>query len=121
MPHPRKPEPVKPCAHCGKLLERKRMNGRLEDLGVFQRRKYCDQACMTQGLHKPVVSLAGLRKRAVKYRGSACEHCGASQNVQVHHLDSNPANNTQENLMTLCGPCHTSWHWEHGKTIPRRT
>lgn len=121
MPHPRKQEPLKVCAHCGKPLERKRYGGRLEDLGVFQRRKYCDPVCMGRARLQDNVSLAALRKRAVKFRKGQCEQCGVIENVQVHHLDSNPANNEPSNLMTLCGPCHTKWHWEHGKTIPKQS
>ena len=34
------------CEYCGKKLERKRYNGRLEDFGVFNRRKYCNKDCM---------------------------------------------------------------------------
>lgn len=51
-------------------------------------------------------------------RKPACERCGGSQRLGTHHLDGNPANNEAANLMTLCPPCHTTWHWQHGK--PRR-
>jgi hypothetical protein len=35
--------------------------------------------------------------------------------VSIHHVDGNPANNEPPNLMTLCGSCHTRWHWQHGR------
>lgn len=31
------------CGHCHAKLERKRINDRLEDFGVFCRRRYCDR------------------------------------------------------------------------------
>ncbi len=120
MPRLRKPEAPKACKQCGKPLERKRYNGRLEDLGVYLRRLYCDQACMGASKVKVDVSLAGLRKRAVKYRGTVCQQCGATDGLHVHHLDSDPANNTTSNLMTLCSSCHATWHWQHGKTLSKR-
>ncbi|MBA3824522.1 MAG: HNH endonuclease [Ktedonobacterales bacterium] len=40
----------------------------------------------------------------------ACQMCGATELLQVHHLDSKPTNNDPSNLMTLCGTCHTKWH-----------
>lgn len=38
---------IKHCAYCGKTLERKRFNGRIEDFKVFAKRKYCNRECMT--------------------------------------------------------------------------
>lgn len=37
---------IKYCAYCGRKLERKRFNGRIEDYQVFAKRKYCNQLCM---------------------------------------------------------------------------
>lgn len=39
----------------------------------------------------------------------------AGETLQIHHMDKNRKNNTPENLVTACTPCHTYWHWEHGK------
>jgi hypothetical protein len=118
MAHPRGQEPIKHCANCGKLLRRKRINGRLEDLAVFKRRKYCDLTCSGQGRRKEHPGKSALLKRATVYRKSECEACGTTQNLGTHHIDGNQANNAPSNLMTLCGSCHTKWHWEHGKTMP---
>lgn len=116
MPMPRKNDPEKKCAFCGKQLERKRINGRLEDRAVFLKRKYCNRTCMAQAMIQEEATLAALRKRAEQFRGDQCEMCGARESLAVHHLDQNPANNEPKNLMTLCGSCHTKWHWQHGKT-----
>ena len=121
MPHPRAAEPVKQCLHCGKPMERKNYNGRLEDLGVFKRRQYCDMECMGKAHRLPDVTLDALHKRAQRFRKAECERCGTNANIQVHHINHNPSDNSPSNLMTLCGSCHTKWHWEHGKTIPKRS
>lgn len=41
----RKPDPEKYCETCNARLERKRYNGRLEDLARFRDRSFCDQEC----------------------------------------------------------------------------
>lgn len=117
----RKPEPEKYCLRCGERLHRKTFHGRLEDYGVFLRRKYCGLDCAIRTCRKESVTLAGLRSRAQKYRGQQCDSCGTTEKLNVHHRDLNPANNSAENLLTLCSSCHTRWHWEHGKTMPRAT
>lgn len=115
MPMPKKDDPTKNCAFCGKELERKRIGGRLEDRTVFLKRKYCDRTCMAQGFLQQDVTLGALRKRAEEFRADRCEMCGSQESLSVHHKDGNPANNQSENLMTLCGSCHMKWHWTHGK------
>jgi len=112
--------PVKYCAQCGNLLERKRFNGRLEDRSVFLRRKYCGLECAWIGSRSESVSLPGLRKRAIPYRGSVCAECGTTANIGIHHINGNPADNSKLNVLTLCGSCHTKWHWRHGKVMPKR-
>lgn len=120
MPRSASPDPIKYCEQCGDLLTRKRYNGRMEDMSVFLRRRYCDQKCFALGQTKDEPTLAALRKRSVKFRGDVCEQCGAADSLDVHHLDLNPSNNELSNLMTLCGSCHTKWHWEHGKQQPKQ-
>lgn len=33
--------------------------------------------------------------------------------VQVHHIDKQPSNNVETNLVALCGPCHDEAHTKH--------
>ena len=113
MPMPRKQEPEKYCKNCGKRLTRKRYNGTLESNHAFNRRKYCNLQCA--GMANQKETIAGIRKRYASFRKDMCERCGATENLDLHHKDSNPANNKPSNLMTLCDSCHTKWHWEHGK------
>lgn len=115
MAMPKKVDPQKTCAYCGKALERKRINGRLEDRVIFLRRKYCNRLCMAQAFVKQEVTLAALHWRANKLKRSSCEMCPATENLDVHHKDGNPENNELENVMTLCDSCHAKWHWTHGK------
>ena len=120
MGRPQVPCPKKSCAFCGEQLTRKNYNGTLEDRAVFMRRKYCNQVCMAKSMIQQDANLVTLRKRAVKFRGKTCEGCGTKTNLDIHHLDSNPANNSLDNLMTLCSSCHAKWHWAHGKKKSKR-
>jgi 5-methylcytosine-specific restriction endonuclease McrA len=38
--------------------------------------------------------------------------------AQVHHIDSNPANNDLSNLICLCAGCHLRMHRHRPKQIP---
>jgi len=120
MPMPRKPVPQRHCQYCAAPLERKNYNGRLEERANYMRRKYCDQRCFGNSLRKEHPTLAALQKRASRLRGAECQACGATTNLAAHHVDGNPANNALPNLMTLCGSCHTRWHWGHGKKSLKR-
>ena len=120
MPHPRKQEPEKYCQLCGKRLERKIINGRLEDLAQFIRRKNCDVLCMAQGMKKEKVDRTMYHKRARKFIKSKCEICQTANDLQVHHKDEDITNNVPVNLMTLCSSCHLKLHWENGKTMPKK-
>lgn len=123
MPQPRLPVPPKNCLYCGKPLERKVYNGRLEDRSVFMKRQFCDLRCWADAkIAQGTVTVERSRRRARTFRGDACAQCGATENLDTHHLDLNPYNNAPENLMTLCDVCHAKWHWAHGKrTQWRRT
>lgn len=114
-----KPSPLKNCEQCGKRLERKRYRETLESMHAFLRRKFCDQLCMARHMVKGRVTLAGLRARARKFLGAECQACQTTKRLEVHHIDGNPANNAPTNRITLCGACHTKWHWQHGKRAKR--
>lgn len=111
---------AKPCEWCGERMERKRMNGRLEDRRVFARRRFCSRAC---GNSRFNVTRSGLQQRARRMRGGCCESCGATTRLHVHHADSNPSNNSPDNLQTVCVTCHMKWHhlqWRRGVGIAGR-
>jgi hypothetical protein len=35
--------------------------------------------------------------------------------LAVHHKDRNRDNNSENNIITLCGICHAKLHWKEGK------
>ena len=112
-----KPAPMKTCESCGMVMERKRYgDDRLEDLGAFNRRKYCSIACLAIGKTKENPTISALRHRARRFREDRCEQCGATEKLHLHHRDGNPANNEPENRQTLCGSCHLTMHWEQWRT-----
>ena len=111
----KKPDEVKFCLQCQKQMTRKRFSGVLEDGGVFHRRKFCDRICMAKHQEKEIKTKHTLLKKALKFRGRVCEKCGTTQQLNIHHINLDESDNSPENLMTLCAPCHTTWHWEHGK------
>src|SRR3990172_10467882 len=111
MSMPPKPEPILACSGCGELLHRKRINGRLEDLGIFTKRKYCNRMCMAKGQTRETVRrLSNSRIKAHRKIKSECETCGAAGRLHVHHRDENPFNNSIANLQTLCPSCHLRMH-----------
>lgn len=86
---------------------------------ISNQRTYCD-GCIDKGLHtRAVKSIAeaktpqSRRRYLVKKRGSQCEECGLSEwrgvklSVQMHHIDGNPDNNLETNLILLCPNCHS--------------
>ena len=120
MPRTMKAGPRRYCQFCKKSLTRKRFANSLEDYGRFMNRKYCDVLCMAQAMTKEMAGLSALHKRAEKFKKKNCEKCGTILDLGVHHEDGNPANNAPANLTTLCGSCHQTWHWSHGRVMPKR-
>ncbi len=52
----------------------------------------------------------GYRHKALREKGRSCDVCGASENIEVHHIDGNNANNDLENLVPLCRSHHNQVH-----------
>ena len=119
MPMPRKPDPERKCQHCGKSMARKHINGRLEDLGAFNRRHYCTRKCMGRSFVKDVPSKSALLKRISKYRGDYCEVCGATEKIHAHHIDGSLLNDSPENIQTLCASCHITHH-HHARRVGQK-
>ena len=109
-------EEPKYCCTCGTKIFRKRFNGRLEDLGAWNRRKFCSLSCANT---KEKVGYDGNSWRARKHLKAICEHCGihnhnlpSGQGLHAHHINLNRDDNRRENIRTLCGRCHALLH--HG-------
>ena len=100
-------EQSKPCANCGTSMFRKRFAGRLEDLTVFNKRRFCSLSCANT---RQELTKHGYSWRARKHLKACCEACGSSSKLEAHHIDQVKANNAAENIQTLCGYCHDFWH-----------
>ncbi len=50
--------------------------------------------------------------RDIKLRANPMCECRGCKDVAtlVHHMDKNPHNNSQDNLMSVCNPCHERIH-----------
>lgn len=107
-------DPPRNCETCGVPLARKRFkSGRLEDRGAFLKRRHCSLRCANT---RRVVQEDSHRWRARQiHRKVACEQCGATERLHVHHKDRRPANNDPSNLMTLCASCHLKLHWREDR------
>src|SRR5699024_6084080 len=120
MTRVKKETPLKYCQYCKKKLERKRLpNGDLEYLIHFKKRKFCDKMCMRKywvlnktqknSNERNSRSNAKLRVELLTNKKS-CEVCQSIKNLDVHHKDENPYNNSLENLQLLCRGCHIRTH-----------
>jgi Zn finger protein HypA/HybF involved in hydrogenase expression len=64
-----------------------------------------------------------VRKILLEKRGATCERChldlwmGIPISLQVHHIDGNADNNTENNLQLLCPNCHSQTPNFMGKNI----
>ena len=51
-----------------------------------------------------------ISRELIRIRGGKCEECfrlSEKRNpLTVHHIDGQPENNTNENLIVLCAKCH---------------
>ena len=54
----------------------------------------------------------GLCKEVLNRDAWRCQICGASENLQVHHIQSRSklGHDSPENLITLCASCHAALH-----------
>jgi 5-methylcytosine-specific restriction endonuclease McrA len=53
-----------------------------------------------------------LRQQILRRDGWRCQSCGAMSNLEVHHIEfrSHSGNDSELNLITLCGACHIRVH-----------
>lgn len=68
---------------------------------------------------KEIKSIRPASKRSlrdhIKTRDKVCQDCGSGKSLQVHHIDSDPSNNVDTNLVLLCKPCHAARHVAMGE------
>jgi hypothetical protein len=95
------------CEACGAEFFRSRFGERLEDLTVFNKRKFCSLSCANT---RKVLTKHGYSWRARKHLKTSCEACGYRHKLEAHHIDQDKTNNQPENIQTLCSFCHDFWH-----------
>jgi hypothetical protein len=103
----KKQEEAKFCECCGSVMQRKRFNGRLEDLSAFTKRRFCSLSCANT---RTDLTKHGYSWRARKHLKKKCEACGYARALQAHHIDQDKTHNEPENIQTLCKHCHDFWH-----------
>ena len=106
------------CEYCQKPMERKRYsNGVLQSWNEYNKQKYCNRDCMKAAFKskpKHGTSWMTIHYHARKLLpDGCCEICGSAKNVDVHHKDGNPQNNSPDNLQRLCRSCHMKAHRPH--------
>lgn len=79
-------------------------------MAIFVKRKYCDRLCMAQGMLVDNPSRQTCYHRARKWRKPACERCGSTKKLHVHHKDHDYKNGDPDNLETICEACHGKEH-----------
>jgi predicted HNH restriction endonuclease len=113
----------KPCCHCG--LPTKRSSYR-----------YCSNRCQLDFQYQSYVSRwkegkvsgsrgintknisAHIRRYLYEKYSNSCSACRWSKihpatakvMLEIHHIDGNPNNNSEENLLLLCPNCHSLTH-----------
>lgn len=50
----------------------------------------------------------GLKLKLVRERGGICQSCSEELYHQIHHIDGDPSNNDESNLLLVCYECHQS-------------
>lgn len=105
-------DPPKLCQTCGAPFNRGRLTtGRLEDRGSFLKRRFCGKKCQAEAQVKPgATHKQTMMSRARKHKKAFCENCAAKTRLHIHHVDHQIANNSPENLATLCVLCHNRLH-----------
>lgn len=58
------------------------------------------------GLPRYASNCTPCRTKARKNKKSYCEKCGATERLEIDHIDANRSNNELSNLQTLCNKCH---------------
>jgi 5-methylcytosine-specific restriction endonuclease McrA len=64
------------------------------------------------GLRLDAESYEALRQEVLRRDGWRCQSCGTMSNLEVHHKQfrSHSGEDSDVNLITLCGSCHARIH-----------
>lgn len=56
------------------------------------------------------MSASSYREHCLREKGEQCKKCGASDGIEVHHIDGDRTNADLDNLIPLCRHCHRKLH-----------
>ena len=64
------------------------------------------------GLRLDPLSYESLRQQILRRDGWRCQLCGTMSNLELHNTEfrSHSGADAEENLITLCAPCHARVH-----------
>ena len=105
------------CLNCGKELEGKSKFCNNTCYAEYNYKQYIERWKM--GKESGVVGKYYLSNKVKRYlfikHNNSCEKCGWSEvnpitnivPLQIHHIDGNCMNNTEDNLQVLCPNCHS--------------
>lgn len=48
--------------------------------------------------------------RVYTTNGNVCKFCGTNQNLELHHVNKNTKDISEDNIKVLCSHCHRLWH-----------
>lgn len=135
---------LQPCRYClGKInwqnYEFATPEGRTNIVETFNIKEYLAEVSedvlaemqeTTKGLHnvfslpKKEYWLPAERKKALKsqcgYRCQKCHKQFKANELQIHHRNHNEGDNSPDNLMVLCTPCHRAVHDVEGGRFPEQ-
>jgi 5-methylcytosine-specific restriction endonuclease McrA len=62
-----------------------------------------------------------LCRQVLQRDGWRCQGCGAMQQLQIHHKEfrSHSGHDAEDNLITLCDPCHKRVHTNRNASTAR--
>jgi hypothetical protein len=87
-----------------------------------ERRKYCSYECANKEFERRCSGVETtfygkafwkeMRNLVLERDGHRCQKCGADRLLHVHHLRErrNGGDDSKENLLSLCHPCHRKEH-----------
>lgn len=120
---------VKKCKYCGSPIEGRKTFCDSECFKKFRKEKSINE--WKSGERKSEYTSDFIREFLFKKNNNKCEKCGWSEvnpytgkiPLQVHHIDGDCTNNSEENLQLLCPNCHslTENFGSKNKGFSRRT
>jgi hypothetical protein len=109
-----KPKKDHQCKHCNKIFSdepsRNRIFCSVKCKAKWQSKNLLGKNNPNWKPYNPLRSADRTIRRHILIKRQSCEKCNTYQNLQIHHIDQNRANNSPENLLLLCQYCHANEH-----------